>query len=295
MNQTIYVDVLVIINIYINYGLLLLTCFCGKFTAERMKILLSSLFGGIYSLVILVPYVNDWLVSISRIPALLVMTLTAFGYGGKRAFIKKMLTFIFVNLLFGGAMFILWFLVCPENMYYNSGVVYFDIDAFTLVVFTICAYAVIKIIIFFTGNKVPDSCIYNVYIYISGEKFSCKAFYDSGNCLYDPFSGEAVTIVNVDILKGIISEDIFESFEKCSDRLKVKLIPVSTVSGNGLLPSFRADKMQIKGIDCDITIEKPIIAVYSEKIHGGEYGAILHSFIFENIKKENGDNHVLHT
>ncbi len=295
MKQTIYVDVLVIINIYINYGLLLLTCIFGKFPHERLKILLASLFGGIYSLIILIPYISDWVVSVSRIPALAVMTLLAFGYGGRRVYIKKVSVFFCVNLIFAGAMFMLWFLACPDNMYYNSGVVYFSIDALTLVIFTILIYSVLKVITFFMKSKVPENFIYITYIYVSGKIHSCRGFYDSGNCLNDPFSGDAVTVVNISVLNGTVSEDVFESFEDEVDRLKMKLIPVSTVSGNRLLPVFRADRIRIKGLDSDITIEKPLIAVCPEKIHGGEYGAILHSAIFDNTMKGNGDKHVLHT
>lgn len=295
MKQIIYVDILIVINIYINYGLLLLTCVFGKIPARRLRMLFASLFGGIYSLIILIPHINDSIISVSRIPALIFITFIAFGYEGKKAYIRTVSVFFCVNMLFAGAMFMLWFLVCPENMYYNSGVVYFGVDALTLVVFTIIIYLLMKLIAFFTKSRVPENFIYTLNICVSGKIHSCRAFYDSGNCLYDPFSGDAVTIVSLDALIGSVSKEIFSDFEFAGKKLKMKLIPVNSISGNRLLPAFRADRMVIRGVKSEFIIENPLIAVCPEKIHSGEYGAILHSSIFDNTVKENGDNYVLHT
>lgn len=282
MKQTIYVDVLIIINIYINYGLLLLSSVIGKINAERLRILLASLFGGIYSLIILVPSISDTAVSVSRIPALAVMVLLAFGYGSRKEYIRASLIFLGINLVFAGAMFMLWFLVSPGNMYYNGGVVYFGIDALTLVLMTIGAYLIIRLISFFSKRKTTHGFTYNLRIYASGKVFTCKGIYDSGNSLCDPFSGEGVIVADVDLFDGIFDKSIFEDFEKSQGKHNLRLIPVGTISGTHLMPSFRAERITVKGIETDITVEKPVIALCREKIHGGEYGALLYASIFEN-------------
>lgn len=285
MKQTIYVDVLVIINIYINYGLLLLSSAVGGLGADRLKILLSSLFGGIYSLIILIPDISDTAVSVSRIPALAVMVLLAYGYRGRKEFIRAALCFFAVNLLFAGAMFMLWFFSCPANMYFNGGVVYFGIDALTLVLMTIAAYLIIRVISFFAKRSRSRSFTYFLTVHLSGKQFACKGFYDSGNSLCDPFSGEGVIIADVDLFEGMFSDEIFDLSEKYSPESAVRLIPVSTLSGTQLLPSLRAEKITVKGIGTDITLIKPVIALCREKIHGGEYGALLYSAVFENATK----------
>ncbi len=244
--------------------------------------LLASLFGGIYSLVILVPDISDFVISLSRLPALGFMVFLAFGIGSIKEYLKSVLFFLGINLVFAGAVFMLWFLVYPENMYFNSGVVYFDIDALTLVLLTVGAYAVIRIISLFTKNKMPDNLIYTVRIYVSDKEFFCKGFFDSGNSLCDPFSGEGVIIINADVVKEIITEDIFYDFSNAIGDIKIKLIPVKSLSGTKLLPSFRVDRIIITGFENNITLDNPVIALCKEKIHGGEYGALLYSTVFDN-------------
>ncbi len=294
MKQTVYVDVLVIINVYINYGLLLLTCFFRKVPPERLKILFASLLGGVYSLIILTD-ISDLLISLSRIPALLVMTSVAFGYKSRKEYMKSAFSFFGVNLIFAGTMFMLWFLLCPDYMYYNSGIVYFGIDAFTLVILTVSAYFLIRLISVLTKSKIPRSFSYTLKIYAFDKEFSCRGFYDSGNSLCDPFTGEGVTVVHIDVLKGAVSKDVFTDFENTDIDVGIKLLPVKTLSGTKLLPSFRADRMQIKGLEKNLILERPVIALSDEKIHGGEYGALLYSTVFDNAITGKGEDYVLYT
>lgn len=294
MGQIIYVDVLVIINIYINYGLLLLTCLWRKYTANRLRLLLSALFGGVYSLIIVIPDISDTVIAVSRIFALAIMVYLAFGFGSKRLFLKFALSFLGINFLFAGVMFMLWYLAAPDNMYFNSGVVYFNIDTLTLVLLTVGAYCILKIIGLFTKNKAPDNSVYTLEIHICEKIYTCRALYDTGSSLTDPFSSEGVIIVSFDTLKDLFSESVFTDLESAPSELKMKLIPVKSVGGTRLLPSFRADKVNIKDYQKNITIPKAPLALCKEKIHGGEFGALLYSSIFENNTYEKGEDYVLH-
>ncbi|MBQ7116790.1 MAG: sigma-E processing peptidase SpoIIGA [Clostridia bacterium] len=294
MNQTVYADVLVIINIYINYGMLLLTAFCRRMAPERLRIFLASLLGGFYSLIIICPGISDSVISLSRIPALFVMAFLAFGFGNIKEYGKTVLLFVGINMVFAGAMLLLWFFVCPQNMYFNGGVVYFDIDALTLVLLTVGAYILIRLISLFTESKAPDSLVYNVELCFSGKSILCRGLYDSGNCLSDPFSGEGVIVVCIDAVKNIVSERIFDDPEQWKGEINYRLIPVKSLCGTGLLPSFRADRVKIKGLESEFTLESPVIALCREKICGGEYGALLYSSVFDNISERKGEIYVLH-
>ena len=58
MKQTIYIDVLISINLFINYFLLLSVAKILTLKPERKRIILSSFIGSLYSLVILLPSIN---------------------------------------------------------------------------------------------------------------------------------------------------------------------------------------------------------------------------------------------
>ncbi len=293
MGRIIYVDVLVIINIYINYGLLLLTCLWKKYTADRLRLLLSALFGGAYSLIIVVPEINDSFIAVTRIFALVIMVYLAFGFKSKRLFLKFLFSFLGVNFLFAGVMFMLWYLLAPDNMYFNSGVVYFNIDTLTLVLLTVATYGVLRVIGMFTKNKAPENSVYTLEFIINEKLYSCRALYDTGNSLTDPFSGDGVIIVSFDTLKNLLPESIFSDFSSVPSELKMKLIPVKSVGGTRLLPSLRADSINIRDYKKNVTVPKAVLAVCKEKIHGGEFGALLYSSIFENNIYEKGEDYVL--
>ena len=292
MKQTIYVDVLIIINIYINYGLMLLTHFTLKIKPDRLKILFASLFGGIYSLVILVPDVSDLIVSLSRVPGLLIMVLLGFGFNNIKAFSKASMMFLLINIIFAGVMFALWYLFAPENMYFNSGVAYFDVDAFSLVALTAAAYLVIRVFSYLTKSKLPVNLTYDMSILFNGHEYSCRAFLDTGNSLTDPFSGEGVTVVSCDVF----GEDYTFSAEAMArENIRYAYIPVKTVCSAELLVSVRAERIVLKGIEDILVLDKPLIAVCNNPIRGGEYGALLNSSVFENGVHTKGENYVLHT
>lgn len=290
MGQIIYVDVLVIINIYINYGLLLLTCFFSKYRANRLRLLLSALFGGIYSLIIAIPQISDFIIGLSRIPALVIMVLLAFGFSGKLQFLKMIFSFLGVNFIFIGVMFLLWFFIAPDNMYFNSGIVYFNIDTLTLLILSVVSYILIKFIGYITKNKVPDKTVFDLEIAIDENIFRCRAFYDTGNNLTDPFSSEGVIIVSYDILKSILTEEIFDDISKC--KYKLNLIPVKSVGGTRLLPLLRTDSVTVSDYKNKIKLPRALIAVCKEKIHSGEFGALLYNGIFENNNYEKGEENV---
>lgn len=293
MGQIIYVDVLVIINIYINYGLLLLACMWRKYSASRMRLLLSALFGGVYSLVIVIPNVSDIFIAVSRIFALAVMVYLATGFKNKREILKFSFAFLGVNFLFAGVMFMLWYLFAPDCMYFNSGVLYFNIDTLTLVLLTVVAYCILKVIGFFTKSKAPENAVYTIEILIGEKTYSCRALYDTGNSLSDPFSGDGVIILSYETVKDIIPESIFDDFETAPAELKMKLIPVKSMGGTRLLPSFRADRINIKDYRNSITIDKAPLALSKERIYGGEFGALLYSSIFENNTNGKGKDYAL--
>ena len=177
-------------------------------------------------------------------------------------------------------------------MYFNSGVVYFGIDAMTLLLMTVAAYGIIRLISLFTKSRVPENTVYTAEIYIQGKKHECRAFLDTGNSLTDCFCGEGVTVVCIENIKDTVSEEIFNDLTCAPPELKAKLIPVDSLGGSRLLPSFRADRIILKNYEKTAEAPKPVIAVCRERLFSGEFGAILHPSLLENYNREKGEINV---
>lgn len=283
MSEVIYVDVLVVLNIYVTYALLSLTGIICRKKRSPLRLLLSSVISGLYSLVILVPDLNEVLLSVSRIPLALLVVYIAFSFSGKREFLRLGFCFFAVSFAFAGVMLCLWLFFSPQGMYYNNGIVYFNIDTVTLVLLTVVCYLLLNLSHRFIKSKVPENTIYDCEIYY-GEKVSfCHCFLDTGNSLSDPYTGNPVVIINKDKIADLPKENELHNLN-----VGFRLIPCSTVSGKKLLLSFKCKKIRVKGLSADFSREDVTIAVTDEKIRGGSFDGILPTALFHNQTDEKG-------
>lgn len=278
--RVIYADVLVVINIYITYALLTLTAFFSHMKAGRGRILFASVLSGLYSLIIIVPGISDGIIGITKLIFSLVLLRTAFGRLSRKQNIRVYLIFFGVNFAFAGIMLALWLFAAPEGMYYNSTVVYFDIDTPTLLVLTVVCYAVLSLIHRLASSRTPPDTVYECRIYVAGKCFLCRCFLDTGNSLKDCYTGSSVVIVSRAVFKEVLSENPFES------ELKLRLLPHSTVSHRGTLYAFTCEKIEIRGLTRSGTVKNITVAFTDEKIRGGHFDGILPWDIFESTTDE---------
>ncbi len=283
MSEVIYADVLVVLNIYVTYALLSLTGIVCRQKRRPLRLLLSSAVSGIYSLVILVPDLNEILLSVSRIPLALLVVYIAFSFSGKRAFLRLSFCFFAVSFAFAGVMLCLWLFFAPQGMYYNNGIVYFDIDTVTLVLLTVVCYILLNICHRFIKNKAPENTIYDCEIHYGENVALCHCFLDTGNSLTDPYTGNPVVIINKDKFTDLSYESAFQY-----GGVSFRLIPCTTVSGKKLLLSFKCKKIRVKGLSADFSREDVTIAVTEEKIRGGSFDGILPTTLFDNQTDEKG-------
>lgn len=275
MEQTVYIDVLLCLNLFVNYFILL---GCTKFLGmgvRRYRLLLASSVGAIFSLYILLPTLNVFLSTVIEILMAAIIILIAFGFRNKANFIRTSVCFFSMNFSFAGLIFLLWKFFAPPGLIMNNGIVYFDISPFVLIISTVIAYILIRVFNIVTGKAKLKRDFYTLKIYV-GEKF-CKitAKLDTANSLIEPFSGLPVIVVKYDSVKDLFSDseqNIFkyeDTFVKekvgvsvgtkdsvannskvdLSLRLKLRCIPFNTISGNGILMAFRADKILLKQFD----------------------------------------------
>lgn len=290
MTRVIYADVLFILNTYITYAILVLTAFFLHISPSRLRALSASIIGGLASLLILFDFADEGFLSFLRLLLCLMLPLVSFGFSGIRFLVKQVAVFLTVNFLFAGIMFALWYFVSPTAVYYNSGIVYFDIDALSLVVLTAVCYFAVRIFRKIIDLKAPKNTLYDVYLTIRGKEFYLRGFLDTGNNLSDPFTGSDVIIVSRSALEKYFpkGEDMSRIIEMSP--LKIRYLPCKTVSGTNLMPVFRCDKMRIRGVDRDF-IWQGIIGVTDEKIKNGDFQALLPAGIFQNNFSDKGEDY----
>lgn len=274
--QVVYADVLIILNTYVNFALLRLASLITGSNASRLRILLSALFGGVYSLIILADGVPPWLSLLLKAAATALMTLIAFGYKNFLSYAKRFSAFLFASFLFAGLMFALWVFVKPETMVYNNATVYFGFDTMTLLIATTACYAVLRVLCLAMEKKAPKGHIYEITVYIAGRAVKLNALLDSGSSLRDFFT--ALPIIAVDGSEfGFLPDSITEM----PSDLKPRLVPINTVSGDGTMLTVRPDRVRIRGVGCDFETKDLLIGLSRSKIKNGDFEAVLPYGIME--------------
>lgn len=292
MQQIIYADVLVIINMFVTYGILRITGKICRSEKRQLGLFLSSVLSGAYALIIIVPEVPHWLINFSRLPVSVVIILLSFCVLNFRHFLRLFACFFAVNFIFAGMMSALWFFLSPKGMYFTSGIVYFNISIETLaVMICICYFATLlfnKLISF----RTPVNTVYDLQIFLGDKSVRMKAFLDTGNCLKDAFTGYPIIVVHKASAQKLFESEISPFSEKDGVPL-FRPILCNTISGSEMLLSFRVDKIRVKGVNCNFERDKVQIAVTDKAIKNGDFSALLGSAVFENQIVRKGDDNLV--
>ena len=129
MKTVVYADVLVVINIIVNYFLLRASAAVISFDFKAWRFLVSSVLGGTFSLIIFVDGLPAALLAAVKLLFLLLMVLAAFGYGSFKRFFKCCAAFLASNLAFAGLMLAGRTFLFPDSIVYKNSVVYFVVIA----------------------------------------------------------------------------------------------------------------------------------------------------------------------
>ncbi len=289
MEQVVYVDILIALNIIINYFLLLATAKISNDTPKRTRLLLSSVVGALFSLIIFLPEINFLLLSLVKVVFSGLIVILAFGYKNLLAFAKKIALFYCANFIFAGGVIALWLFFAPKGLVLNNSVVYFNIRADVLVMLTAIIYAFVVVIAKITERIFPKSSVYNIKIRLKEKQTKLTAYLDSGNTLRDVFTDKPVIICKTekvadlfdDNIKDVLKSNlpILEKYQAvmCAD-MRFKIIPFTTVGGEGALLAFSPDDVEISSLDVNINNANVLIALSTDGFFAGEYDGLLNPF-----------------
>ncbi len=277
LKTIIYADILIVINIIVNY---LLLRACATITGcqfSPVRFLSASAMGGVFSLIIFIENIPDAVNIIIKFVFFALIVLIAFGAKSLKAFLKCFGTFFITNFAFAGIMLAISIAVAPNATIYKNGIVYFNINIFTLTVTSVICYAVLSISSRFTKSKVPEKSIYQLRITYGSKTVEGKALLDTGNTLCDCFSGKPAIITEKKFVSHLCDE------AEITEMKNFRLIPFSTIESGGALPAFLADKAEIMENGKWIEAKDIYIAVTEKKIVSGGYSALLGMPFFDAI------------
>lgn len=283
--MVIYLDVLILINLYVTYfQILAVAAFTHRKTVWYRKLSAAGI-GAVASLSIFIPQEMVLTLTLLKIFLCALIAFVAFGYTGFRAYAVSVLFLMLVSFVFSGLMLCVWLFAAPMKMLFINGTVYFGIDTMTIILSTCAAYGVVRIIRYILDKNGKTDGKYTVIIKNNGRECRLSALADSGNGMVDCFSGLPVIVCRRDMCADV-SPPAIDMIENNSDISEigtqmikgVRIMPFSTVGKGGLICMFKAESVVI---DDETNEEKyPVNALIGIVIGGRqEYEAIFNTKI----------------
>lgn len=237
--KCIYADVLMIVNIYLTYFFIKILSLIFHIRTNPKRVAFASVTGGASALLILLP-VNDYIITVLKLLAVFIIIFICGFSKDKYDMIKYSLTYILVNIVFTGLCFAIWEFSGGKMIYIKNFTVYFDISLIMLIIITILVYFIMTIADYFLINRRNLSGLYTVSFNLFNKDYSFKGIVDTGNNLYDYFSGRSVIICKSNELFGLYNELLNQNVNT-----GFRLIPYSTISGDSLIPIKSMNKIRI--------------------------------------------------
>ncbi|MCL2301497.1 MAG: sigma-E processing peptidase SpoIIGA [Firmicutes bacterium] len=291
MSDVIYIDVLVVINIFVTWLLLACSVFFSAVQVKRWRLLLGSLLGGAGSLLLLLPPAPWWLLTLEKLLLSALIVFAAFGFGRWRRFLRCFAAFFGVNFAFAGVMLALWLTVKPGGMLYRNGAVYFDVSLLAFVIFACACYAVVRGLAALLRRRHPGANLCAATIQLPGRSITLPALYDSGNKLTDGFTGAPVAVAEYAALESFLPEELWPFFrEECglADipaehewRVRLRQIPFHALGREGLLPALRTDQIIVRTKRAARPTPNAIVAVTPDTLSDGSYSLLLQATMLE--------------
>jgi len=237
--ETIYIDVLIILNIYVNFFLLRITAGVTHSPLKNVRCAAASAYGSLFSLTILLPALGTMVTLAVKLAAAVSIVTLAFGIrGGKRLMINTA-AFFGANFVLAGTVYGVYSLLEPQFMHFNNGCFYIDFSLLILIITTAVLYAAVRLIRN-AVDRVPAGD-WTVTIRRGERIVRLDGLADTGNGLVDYFTGTPVMICPEESFAELTGSPID------TDRLPrgVRLLPCSAVTGSILIPVFRPDEVVI--------------------------------------------------
>lgn len=294
ISKTIYIDVLICVNLIINYFILLAAARFTKATPKQYRIISGASFGAICSLIILIPELNFSINLILKLIIAAIITFITYGFKNTKFFIKNICVFFLISFCFCGLMIGIWFVFTPRGMIINNSVVYFNISPIIMIISTVICYFVLRLISKISGRENPDIEICKIKIYQNGKSAELYGKIDTGNTLTEPFSNLPVIVVNKKSVEKILPPEVntyfthYEMENTYEYSTGIRLIPFNSLGGNGVLPAFIPQKIFIDNLEFR---EKLYLAVCKDAITG-EFSAMVNPEIISNIRSEGNENNI---
>lgn len=295
--MVVYIDVLFIVNLIVNYFILLAVSQLLKRNDKRIRLFIGAVLGAVYGSLIFFPELGFLYTALLKLVFSVTIVAVSFKCHSVRNFLKLIFYFYIISMLFGGIIYAVQYFFAPSILLVKNGVAYLDISPLYLILSGAGCYIVIKLFsrVFHKNVHTKDVC--NVRIEIGQSSVTLTALLDNGNDLCDAISGYPVVVAEYKKIEPLIPEKLRRvyKFGKIADPSQLeaagfsrrfRIVPYGSVGdAGGILPAFRPDKLIVEA--AGVETSQVIVAVTNKRLSDdGLFAALLNPRLFEAKENE---------
>lgn len=256
--RVLYLDTLFLLNLTVDYLLLLLTArLSGRFVRRR-RLLLGAVVGAILAMLLFFPRLS-WLASLcAKVATCAATILSAFGRRPYREAAHLMGLLLLLTALLAGLLEVL--AAAQPALTVQNGAIYAEISMPVMLIgFT--AVFMLSAQVLGKGRAAPGRVWREIRAESPAGKVCFRALVDSGNLLRDPLSGRQVIVTESGAaapLLGMEEEALRHMLDSLSGEallvclreqagVPVWLLPARTVAEKSLLAVFRPQRLLVDG------------------------------------------------
>ncbi len=288
--MTIYLDLILLENIVMNYIIILATGMICKVNIKNIRVFLASLLGAIYAIITYLVDIEIYTNQITKIIVSICMVYIAFNSNNVKIMLKQLLIFYLTSFCFGGAAYYLLYNLKPNLIQISNGFLVGTYPIKIAVLGGILGFFIINISFKVIKSKLTKKdMLYDIEIFFKENKSNIKVILDTGNLLTDPITKTPVLIVEAQRLKNIIPEKILNNIEdviynnnnieEIAEEIKTRcsIIPFSSIGkNNGIIIGFRPDYIKIYTNEGEEIRRKVIVGIHNNKISkNGLYSGLI--------------------
>lgn len=290
--MTIYIDVVLLENLIMNYIILYATAIISKTKTKIIRLIIASGIGAVYSVVAYTSVLEIYSTFILKILLSIIITYVAFNPQSVKNMCKQLLLFYLTSFAFGGAAICLIYFIKPQDILMKNGLFVGTYPLKTIFLGAIVGFIAIVLAFKIIRTKISKNSLYcNIEIEINNNKISTTAMIDTGNLLKDPITNTPVIVVERTLLYDMLPKEILNNLENILGgdmknipeeirqkyMSKLKVIPFSSLGKqNGMLLGIKADQVKIKTEEEESLKDNIIIGIYDKSLtKKGEYRALV--------------------
>lgn len=290
--MTIYIDIVLIENLIMNYIILFTTAVVLKIKVNHIRLILASLLGAGYSIIAYMGIIKVYSSIILKIILSVLIIYIAFNPQNIKKMCKDLLLFYLVSFVFGGAAFALIYIIKPQNILMKNGLFLGTYTLKTVMLGAVVAFCIIIGTFAIIKNKISKKDMFcEIEILINQKKIKTKAIIDTGNMLKEPITNVPVIVVEHILLYSCMPKEILNNLKEimggdfknipCDIQekyiSKLKLIPFSSLGKqNGMLIGIRPEYVKVITDEQEKINKNVIIGIYEKSLtKKGEYQALI--------------------